>query len=395
MRRSIVYIQYANPACYPPLLNSSRILADDDWEVLFLGTGSFGQSDVLSMPPHRNISGRRMRFCKAGWAQKFHYLRFVLWCIVKTLIRRPAWIYASDPLSCPIALILSYIPGFKVIYHEHDSPGDADCSGKKEINIFTKFFLRSRIILASRAKICILPNQKRLEQFSEETGRTDGLFCIWNCPRQAEAHPAAKPKPPSKGLSLYYHGVIDKAYLPVSILTAINKLKPNVRLTVVGYETLGSVGYGRFFMEEAARLGTADYVKILGPMDRKSLLDHCAAFDIGLALVPPESSDMNNRNKLGASNRPFDYLARGLALLISDLPDWRKIYVESGYGIACGPDDAESIVSSLEWFLKSPEEVKRMGERGRQRVLSEWNYERQFDGVARILDERQSLKITY
>lgn len=39
-KNRILYIQYTNPAGYPPLEHSSRILAQADWEVLFLGTGA-------------------------------------------------------------------------------------------------------------------------------------------------------------------------------------------------------------------------------------------------------------------------------------------------------------------------------------------------------------------
>src|SRR5438093_9862092 len=31
-------------------------------------------------------------------------------------------VYASDPLSCPVALICTLLPGLRVLYHEHDSP---------------------------------------------------------------------------------------------------------------------------------------------------------------------------------------------------------------------------------------------------------------------------------
>ena len=81
---------------------------------------------------------------------------------------------------------------------------------------------------------------------------------------------------------------------------------------------------------------------------------------------------------VGASNKVFDYLASGLALLVSDLPEWKETYVEPGYGLACNPDDPQSIASALERFLKHPTEMREMGERGRQKILKEWNYEQQF-----------------
>ena len=42
---------------------------------------------------------------------------------------------------------------------------------------------------------------------------------------------------------------------------------------------------------------------------------------------------------------------------------------------------ARSIAEALGWFLNHPADMRAMGERGRQRILSEWNYERQFSPV--------------
>jgi len=32
----------------------------------------------------------------------------------------------------------------------------------------------------------------------------------------------------------------------------------------------------------------------------------------------------------------------------------------------------------LRWFMEHPEESRQMGDRGRQRILTDWNYETQF-----------------
>src|ERR1700691_6128491 len=118
--RRVLYIQYTNPAGYPPLEHSSRILADAGWQVLFLGTGALGAA-ALRFPPHPNICVRDLNFCPAGWRQKLHYLLFCLWVLGWAMIWRPRWIYASDHLICPVALALTALPGPRVLYHEHDS----------------------------------------------------------------------------------------------------------------------------------------------------------------------------------------------------------------------------------------------------------------------------------
>ncbi len=71
MKKSILYIQYTNPAGYPSLEHSSRLLAERGWSVEFLGTGVFG-AGALRFPEHPKIRVRQMPFSKAGFMQKLH-----------------------------------------------------------------------------------------------------------------------------------------------------------------------------------------------------------------------------------------------------------------------------------------------------------------------------------
>jgi glycosyltransferase involved in cell wall biosynthesis len=94
----------------------------------------------------------------------------------------------------------------------------------------------------------------------------------------------------------------------------------------------------------------------------------------GIALFPKDCRQPMS----GASNKPFDYMACGLALLESDVSQWCDTFVASGYARSCIPDDAHSIATALRWFIDHPAETRAMGERGQQQVLTTWNYERMF-----------------
>jgi glycosyltransferase involved in cell wall biosynthesis len=102
--------------------------------------------------------------------------------------------------------------------------------------------------------------------------------------------------------------------------------------------------------------------------------------------MPLESEDPNLGSMAGASNKPYDYLACGLALLVSELPDWEEMFVRSGYGLSCNPASSKSIAAALNALAANPEMTRLMGERGRQRVIEEWNYDRQFRPVMVHLD---------
>jgi glycosyltransferase involved in cell wall biosynthesis len=381
--RRILYIQYTNPAHYPPLQHSSRILADAGWQVLFLGTGAHGGNNVR-FPSHPNITVQQMAFCPPGWRQKLHYLRYSLWVLLWTLRWRPQWVYASDSLVCPIARVLWYWPGIRVVYHEHDSPTPVVLQGGQipeqaaRDSIFQRWILRSRRGLARRAQLCIIPNEVRRLYFAAETGANGNTHCVWNCPSRAEvlADPVHHR---GSGLIVWYHGSIVPSQLPETVVRALALLPAEVTLQFAGYETVGHPGYINHVLNLAQTLGIADRVHYRGTLpDRATLLELCSKCNIGVALFPQAS----RQPMAGASNKAFDYLARGLALLVSDFLEWRECFVSPGYARPCDPDDPQSIADALNWFLDHPEETRTMGEGGRHHILEGWNYEQQFRPVA-------------
>lgn len=335
----------------------------------------------MEFPAHPNISVRLIGFCHAGWRQKLHYLWFCLWVIGWTIKWRPHWIYLSDALSCPLGLILSYFQRTRLIYHEHDSP-----QTRTQQSTFIRFILWARRNLVKRIRFCVLPNNQRAKQFAEETGSDGRMLSVWNCPSREEVV-SYRQKSRGNNLQILYHGSIVPSRLPLTVFEALALLPNTVKVRIIGYETVGSKGYLQRLQSVTQGLGVSDRIEILGPLSRSEMLARSRECDVGLSLIPKQSENFNFSNMVGASNKPFDYLACGLALLVSDIPDWKKMYVEPGYGLACDPEDSKSIARSLQWFLDHPKEMREMGERGRQKILAEWNYEQQFWPVLVRLQE--------
>jgi glycosyltransferase involved in cell wall biosynthesis len=146
-----------------------------------------------------------------------------------------------------------------------------------------------------------------------------------------------------------------------------------MRLMIAGYEAPGEAGY-------VDRLKSiSNRVEYLGEVpSRTGLLQAAARAHIGLALMPPGSSDINMRHMTGASNKAFDYMAAGLGLLVSDLEDWNEMFARTGFARACNPADADSIAAAFDWFLANPTQRRGMGERGRTQIETAWNYDTQF-----------------
>jgi glycosyltransferase involved in cell wall biosynthesis len=376
-RRRIIYVQYTNPAAYPPLEHSSQILAENDWDVLFLGTGALG-ADKLRFDEQRHIRVRRMRFQSPGARQKLHYALFNVWCLIWFLRWRPDCVYFSELHACPLGL-LAALAGMRTIFHEHDIP-QSNPTGR-----FARLVSWSRQQFARRATLCVVPNAKRGEHLVRAAGTTRMLAVVSNCPRAAEVAPK-RAGLPEGSLRVLYHGSIVPDRLPLSVIGALAKLPNGVTLTVVGYETVGAEGHIESLRARATELGIGERLNIAGTLaTRSELISMCGRHDVGLALMPLGNGDLNMESMAGASNKPYDYLACGLALIVSNSADWEQMFVKPGFGLSCDPSSAESVAGVLNTFATQPVATRTMGERGRQRVIDEWNYERQFRPVLDLL----------
>jgi glycosyltransferase involved in cell wall biosynthesis len=391
MSRRILYLQYTNPANYPPLEHGGLILLKAGWEVWFFGIQSEGESNKLAFPAP--LAERQTLWPRStpGLKQKLHFIAFTLAALWQVIRRRPAWVYCSDLMSCPAAWLIGALTRCQVLYHEHDSPEDVHylTSDLRPLTSrFQHFLLWSRRRVGLRADLVVLPNQKRLDLLCQTAGRKKNSLCVFNCPRQEELTGSNGERGGHGIVRLAFHGSINQDRLPLAILTAMSRFPGQVCLSVAGYEPAGSRGYMREFLQRAAELGLGKQVEFVGALPtRRDLYQQASKCNVGLAFMPLQDGDMNMANMTGASNKPFDYLACGLALLVSARPEWEEMFVRPGYGRSCDPADADSIAAQLDWFLKRPADTRRMGTLGRQRILADWNYETQFAPVLNILNQ--------
>jgi glycosyltransferase involved in cell wall biosynthesis len=389
----ILYLQYTNPGGLPPLQHSSRILAMSGWEILFVGIRALG-IDRLQLPPNPRIEVRLMDYCSRGWRQKLHYARFCLWSIWWVLKWKPRWVYASDPLSCPVALVIKAFLGVSLVYHEHDSPEPDAVSNIVPQSAFLRACYWARRRCASSASVCVLPNQQRAACFQEQTVGAAPVHVVWNCPSRSEAG-AVQRDTRSKALWVLYHGSIGPPLLPLTVIQALASLPEEICLRIIGYETVGCFGYMNEVNALARRLGIEKRIEFLGTIPRSRLMEIGKRCDIGLAAMPSQSSNVNLRALTGASNKPFDYLACGLPIIVNNQPEWVRFYCDPGYALSCDPADPDSIAAAIGWFHEHRDQMRAMGESGRRRILSDWNYETQIEPVLTALGAKQELESVY
>lgn len=378
-RGTVVYVQYSNPHGYPPVRHSSHILAEQGWRVRLVG---LEQPGVLrpDAETHPNITTHLEPSAGTGWLLRLAYLRFALRALATIAASGRTWVYVSDPLAAPIGLAASYLPGVRVVYHEHDA---MDCAP----SAFMRWVLRMRDRLLPRAELVVVPNEARGERLRQPIAALVRMVCVYNCPRLSEVLDA--PRPPADGPFWFvYQGNLGPLRLPLPVIEALAHTPPSVHLRVIGYEVPGQPGYVAEIEALAVRLGVRDRLDLTmaGPNrrvpSRADLIEAVRQSDVGFSLVPMQGGNVNERHLVGASNKAFECLAQGLPLLVSDVDEWNRTFVDRGLARACNPDVARSVAEAMTWFAEHADQTRTMGEAGRRLVTEHWNYDAQFAAVA-------------
>lgn len=287
---------------------------------------------------------------------------------------RPSWIWCSDPWSLPLAIPIARAVGARFAYQEHDSP-PADPRGERWLRRAVRPLRRHAL---RHADVVVFPNARRLEIARQAAGKGCGRdFVVWNVPTRAEVPARAEPARRS-GLCLHFHGSISPFALPLVLLDAMAPL-PNVHLRIFGY-TVGHADHLDRFRARAVALGIADRVAWSGALPRPKVLAEAGRADVGIAFFRPHPNNINHSHALGASNKVFDYLAAGLAVLVSEADEWHGTVVPD-FGRTCDPESVPSIMAAIRGFLGGDPEPSVCGLAGRRRVLDEWHYERAFAPV--------------
>lgn len=368
MSRRILYLQYTNPAGYPPLLHSSALLAERGWQVLFAGIRIEASADLV-LPQHENVRHLELGSSSGSAPAQARYAAFATRSLLAAIHFKPDWCYASDALGAPAALMVRNATGARVAYHEHDAPAPGTLH---------PLVLRARNRLAATADMAIAPAAARLVLIPAGAGNR---YVVWNCPRREEAAVRAR-QPECAIFSLVYHGSLSRDRLTPQFVDALSLLPEHVHLHIYGYETAGHRGYAAELMQRATTGGVGHRVHYHGAIpERASLLGLLRGHQLGIATVAPGAADQNLQSLAGASNKAFEYLALGLPLLISRAVSWQELYLDPGYAVDCEPGDAASIAAAVRPLCAEPARAWRMGEAGRMRVLAEWNYEAQFAPV--------------
>lgn len=129
-------------------------------------------------------------------------------------------------------------------------------------------------------------------------------------------------------------------------------------------------------------------VKYLGFLPLDKVYSHLMVSHIGLVLLQPVPAYLyagENTTKL------FEYMANGLAIVASDFSNLKQIVEGNNCGICVDPTSLKDIASAIRLLHRNPQMITEMGEKGRQAVKIEYNWEKESSKLLEVY--RKSLKI--
>jgi glycosyltransferase involved in cell wall biosynthesis len=152
------------------------------------------------------------------------------------------------------------------------------------------------------------------------------------------------------------------------------KQRSSVKLLLVGS------GAGEADLKAlVGKLSLVDSVVFTGRVSQSEIPDLLAASDIGISPIPPISFF-----KFSSPIKMFEYMAAGIPVVANrEIPEQEEVLTESEGGILV-KYDAEAFTDAIMELLDDPEKAVRMGQKGRDWVVSN----RSFEVMARIVEHR-------
>lgn len=265
-----------------------------------------------------------------------------------------------------------------LIYHCHDFSDDSQRlpPGSRLVRAFERRFARS-------ANLVIVPDAERGVVVQHKLRLKHQPIVVANAPlrQRIASTDSLKSALASKGYTfehtVFRQGRIGSAHAIEATLRSI----PDWKSATWGFVLMGpgEPSYCTKLLTLAKSLGVEHQFVILPPVGYDRVPAFTCGADVGHALYVP--SHINHEYYTTASNKIMEYLAAGLAILVSDRPTLRALVEQYQCGAVVDEDSPASIATAVNNLLSNPSQSRQMGAAGAQAFAEIFSYERQFAPV--------------
>lgn len=297
---------------------------------------------------HLPMDGGAMRFLKTfAWRTVADPSTFFSRLLGETAGEHPAEIVVAHDLPMlPLAGELACRFGARLVYDSHELFLGRPMSGSER--------RRWRLLEAHWVGQCdaiITVNGSIARELERSYGRP-GIEVITNAERPLEAAPDPEALRRRAGLSsdarivLYQGGLLAGRNLEVLVDSMAAVSNPRIHLVLLGDGALG-----RGLAARIRRKGLGSRVRMLPAVPQTELLALTGAADVGV--VPYVANCLNSL--YCTPNKLYEFIAAGVPVLASDLPEIRALVEEYGLGWIAPLDTVAGMSAAIEACLADPE----------------------------------------
>lgn len=171
-----------------------------------------------------------------------------------------------------------------------------------------------------------------------------------------------------------YVGGITRIRGIIELVTALEKL--DVTLLLGGSFDPPSLE------QEARALPGWSKVQYLGFLNRTEVASVLSRASIGILTLLP-----NQNHQDSVPIKMMEYLGAGLPIVASDFPHWRELLEPLDCAEFVDPLNPEDITRGINSLLNDPERCAEIGKRGKQVVLSHYNWQNEFKQMLALYHE--------
>jgi len=367
-----------NPDQYPPIINSTRLLAQAGYavDIVCLDTG---KEWGIVYPPTSKI--RRIGAnSRNSWTR---YARFVSQ-VLRQADKNAALFVGHDMHGLLPAWLLATRYRRPLVYHCHDF---AESGRRLSPGSHLVRLIEHR--LARVADIIIVPDFERAQVIIQELDLKRAPIVVANAPLRKSGsctgllREALLVRSCDFDQVLFRQGSIGPNHAIEATIRSIPMWQnPRWGFVVMG---IGEAEYLDHINHLANRLSVKDQFVILPPVGYDEVGQFTVEAQAGHGLYDPVN--INHTFATTGSNKIMEYMAAGLPLLVSDRPGLRQLVKKYECGLTADESSPESIARAVNTLLGDPAAARAMGAAGARAFQEEFCYERQFAPVLQAFKE--------
>lgn len=287
--------------------------------------------------------------------------------------------HLHDPELLGVGMLLKLLTGKKVIYDVHEDYCKQTLSKSYLPKILRKsigFLIRIIEYLSSKIfEGIVTATDDILKNFSHHKRAVS----IKNFPILSDFSIFRENRDENKEMfNLIYVGGLTEIRGISQIIKALEFIDSNRKFKLI----LCGRFYPTNYEKEVRSLKGFEKVEYLGWKDPHDIPELLIRADVGIICFLPEPNYIK-----AMPIKLFEYMATSLPVIASNFPLWKEIVEGNKCGICVDPLDLEAIADAIKYFLKHPEERKKMGNNGRCAVLQKYNWEKESEKLTNLYKE--------